>query len=165
MKRQHQRHSVEPWLDGGVFHGDGSSLPASASRSSRNISFPSCSPSRAVQRPTYQLQDRSPNVVRGGADGNGAGELFRRRRTISTFEGVRLALQCRRPHMAAIAPSFSSLAATESSSCSRSDAELSDAVPQDPCCSARAGRHSRSQADCRGSEGDARAIPQTASCN
>ncbi|HCB75937.1 MAG TPA: hypothetical protein DEP91_07145 [Sphingomonas bacterium] len=37
MKRQHQRHSVEPWLDGGVFQGSDKPLQPSASRSSRNI--------------------------------------------------------------------------------------------------------------------------------
>jgi hypothetical protein len=77
MKRQHQRHSVDPWLDGGVFQGDGSSLPACASRSSRNISFPILSPSRAVQRPTHQLQDRTPNVVPARLSRKEAAELFR----------------------------------------------------------------------------------------
>lgn len=40
MKRQHQRHSADPWLDGGVSHGSGGPLGALASRSSRNIGFP-----------------------------------------------------------------------------------------------------------------------------
>ncbi len=37
MKRQHQRHSVDPWLDGGVFQGSDKPLHPFASRSSRNI--------------------------------------------------------------------------------------------------------------------------------
>jgi len=79
----------------------------------------------------------------------------------SRLRSVRLASRRDRPHIRLIAPSLSSLAATESSTCSRSDAELSRAVhPRHPCCPARAAHYLRSYADRQGGAGRVYANPQ-----
>jgi hypothetical protein len=102
-------------LDGGVLHGDGNFLPASASRSSRNISFPSCH--RLARFKGRRISFRIAHTM------SCLGErTARTQANYSRIRSVRLASRRNRPQIPPIAPSFSSLAATESSSCSRSDA-------------------------------------------
>ena len=73
-----------------MFQGRGTSLPASASRSSRNIGFSSYLLS-GFEGPTHQLQDRLNNVMLGRVDHKDAGKLFTDFKCRAVMSEMRLA--------------------------------------------------------------------------